>query len=142
MGQIVYTHTQEDFQTGETISRTFLKKECKNTEAFIRAYIEDIGLLARCSGAEQSVVLCSLKYVDYNTNELIINNQRRKEICACGVLKLNTVNTSISRLYKKNIFIKHEDKTYLNPCLFFFGSDIARSKLFELKIQYQINDEN
>lgn len=142
MAQIVYTHTQEDYETGEVVSRTFLKKECKNTEAFARAYIEDIGLLARCSGAEQSVVLCCLKYLDYNTNELILNNQRRKEVCTCGGLKLSTVNTSISRLYKKNILIKHEDKTFLNPSLFFFGSDIARNKLFELKIQYRINDES
>lgn len=142
MSQIVYSHTCEDFTTGEIKERTFIKKEVKNQEMFVRTYIEDIGALAKCSGAEQSVILCCLKYLDYNTNELILNKQRRNEICECGGLKLNTVNTAISRLYKKSIFVKHEDRVYLNPKLFFYGSDIARNQLFELKIQYQIKDSD
>ena len=141
MSQIIYSNVTEDFQTGEIVSRTFLKKECKNTEVFVRTYIDDIGALAKCSGAETSVVLCSLKYIDYNTNVISITGMRRDEICECAGLKLNTVNTAIARLVKKNIFIKQGAGQYLlNPTIFFFGSDIARHKVFELKIQYNINN--
>lgn len=138
MSKIVYTKTSEDYTTGEVLSRTWVKRECKDRDAFARVYMEDIGALAKCSGAEQSVVLCCINYIDYNTNELILNSQRRKEICTCGNLKLNTVNSSISRLYRKNIFIRNEGKTFLNPTLFFYGSDIERDRLLELRIQYKI----
>jgi len=141
MAQIVYTNIQEDYQKGEILSRTYLKKECKNQEMFIRTYIQDIALLAKCSGAEQSVVLCCLKYLDYATNSLSITGKKRTEIAECSGLKANTVNTAIARLVKKNIFIKRGAGEYLlNPTLFFFGSDIDRNKLFELKIQYIIRD--
>lgn len=139
MGKSIYTENLADLETGEVISKRWITKEYKNTEPFVRAYIEDIGLLAKCSGAEQSVILCSLKFLDYKTNKLFIDSTRRIEIAECGNLKLNTVNSAIQRLVKKNILIKEGSATYLlNPALFFFGSDLDRSKVFELTIQYKI----
>lgn len=137
MQQHIYTKTQVD-ENGEVKQYEFLTRKVKNTEQFIRAYLDDIAALAKCSGAEQSVVLCCLKYLDYNTNELVLNSQRRKEICECGNLKLNTVNTAISRLYKKNIFVKDDNRTYLNPKMFFYGTDLERHSKFKLSINYEI----
>ena len=126
---------------GELTSKKWITRNVTSTEMFVRTYLEDISALAKCSGAEQSVVLCCLKYLNYNTNVLFIDSSRRLEICTCGNLKLNTVNTAISRLVKKNIFIKEGSSKYiLNPKLFFFGSDIDRLKVFDLTIRYKIVD--
>lgn len=139
--QRIYTENILDQETGEIIPRRWITKEVKNTDMFIRTYISDIGILARCSGAETSVVLCGLKYLDYNTNILYIDSKRRIELAECGNLKLNTVNTAISRLVKKNIFIKQSSSAYLlNPTLFFYGTDLDRSKVFELTVKYNIQE--
>ncbi len=134
----IYTNETQDLQTGEVITRQFITRNVKNTEMFVRAYIEDIGSLAKCSGAEQSVVLCCTKYLDYDTNQLVLTPDRRQEICECGNLTINTVNSAISRLYKKNILQRVEGKIFLNPKLFFFGKDIEREKMFKLEINYSI----
>lgn len=135
----IYTLNTLDATTGEITPTKWITKEVANTDVFIRTYVEDIGALAKCSGSEQSVVLCCLKYLDYNTNRLYIDSQRRKDISSCGGLAPNTVNTAFSRLVKKNIFIKESNCAYLlNPQLFFFGSDMAREKVFSLAIRYKI----
>lgn len=142
MSQHIYTKTSVDTETGETKQVEFLVRKQLNKEQFVRAYIEDLGALAKCSGAEQSVILCSMKYLDYNTNELFINKQRREEIVECGSLKLNTINSAIARLIKKNILIKKGSSSYiLNPKLFFFGTDLERYKLFKLSISYEIRED-
>lgn len=138
MEKNLYTRHTEDYETGELKTVEWIRRKKLTQDQFIVAYIEDIGALAKCSGSEQSTVLCCLKYVVWETNEIVLNGQRRKEICECGNLKLNTVNCAISRLQAKNIFIKNEGRLYLNPKLFFFGPELSRVKMFELKIQYEI----
>lgn len=134
----IYTENTLDLSTGEIIPKRWITKKVANEEQFARAYIKDIGALAKCSGAEQSVVLCSLQYLDYNTNELALNTGRRQDIATCGGLKISTVDMAISKLYKKNIFIRKDKKIYLNPELFFYGTDLARNTVRELVIRYEL----
>ena len=141
MAKTLYEHHIIDSETGEIKSTTWVRNKKLTQESFIRTYIQDIGVLAKCSGSEISTVLCCLKYMDWDTNEIVLNAERRHEICLCGDLKLNTVNCAISRLTKKNIFIKNGKKLLLNPTLFFFGSDLGRSKVFELRLQYHVTEE-
>jgi len=139
MPQQVFTQVTEDYQTGEVIKREIFRKSVENKEQFVRTYIEDIGLLAKCSGAETSTMLCLLKYTDYNTNKLFITADRRREISDSSGLKLGTVHTAISRLVKKNLLVKCSSSTYiLNPKIFFYGADPERSKVFEAIIRYEI----
>lgn len=140
MSTQVYTQTILDPHTGEIIPTKWIKKTVKNTEMFVRTYIEDIGCLSGCSGSEKTLVLAILKYVEYDTNKIYLDSERRKEICETWDMKMNTLNTAVSRLGKKNILIKYSSSGYiLNPQLFFFGSDIAREKVFQLNIQYTID---
>lgn len=135
----VFTQTQLDTETGELIPTRWIKKEVKSTEMFIRTYIQDIGALAKCSKAEQSIVLCCLKYLDYNTNKIYLDPQRKEEICETSGIKRNTINSALPRLVKKNILIKDSLNSYtLNPVLFFFGTDVERNNLFNLTIEYKI----
>ena len=139
MATIVYSKETQDFKTGEITEREIFRRQVANKEQFVRAYIEDIGALAKCSGAEQSFVLCSLKYLDYATNEFILTVDRRKDICACAGIKLNTANSAVTRLVKKNILIRKSENTYiLNPKIFFYGKDIDRATVLKAVIVYTI----
>jgi len=139
MAQAIYTKETQDMQTGEVVKREIFRKQVANTEQFVRAFIEDMGLLAKCSGAEKGVVLCSLQYLDYNTNEFILTPERRAAICDCGQIKPDTVSSAISRLLKKNIIIKKSGSTYiLNPKIFFYGKELERAKIVETTMVYVI----
>ena len=106
MSTIIYTKETQNFESGEIQEREVFRRHVANQEQFVRAYINDIGALAKCSGAEQSVILCCLKFLDYATNEFILTTQRRLDICECGNIKPNTFNAALVRLIKKNILIK------------------------------------
>ncbi len=142
MQKKVFETNTVNHSTGEITTTRTITKEVLNTAHFVKTYIEDIGALAKCSGAEQSVVLSSLKYLNYNTNEILINSSRRADIALNSNLKANTVNMAISRLVKKNIFIKAGNCSYtLNPTLFFYGDDLARLSTFKLCIKYELKQE-
>lgn len=140
----VYESNVVDYDTGEVKTRTWLRAKNLDVDTFVRAYVQDVSKLAKCSRAEQSVILCGLKYIDYDTNELYLNAARRLEICDCANLTKNTVNMAISALYRKNILIKDADtkKIVLNPKLYFFGTDISRAKALELTLRYELNVES
>lgn len=139
MAKVVFTKETQDMQTGEIVKREIFRKQVANTEQFVRAFIEDIGALAKCSGAEKGVVLCSLQYLDYDTNEFILTPERRAAICTCGDIRPDTVSSAISRLLKKNIIIKKSGSTYiLNPKIFFYGKDLARASIVEATMVYEI----
>ncbi len=142
MAKVVFTKETQDFETGEVIKKEIFRKEVANKEQFIRAYVNDIGALAKCSGSEQSLILCSLKYLDYSTNEMILNKERRLEICECGGIKESTFNCSLSRLVRKNILIKKGSGTYiLNPKIFFYGRDLDRASVIQATLVYIIKDK-
>ena len=136
----VFTKETVDHLTGEVkTEETIFIKHVDNKEQFIRTYIQDIGALAKCNKAEQSTLLCCLKFLEYNTNQFILTPSRRKDICECSGLKLNTVNTAISKLMEKNILISQESWTYLmNPKIFFFGTDFERGAVIKATMVYII----
>lgn len=134
----VYTQTELDKETGELIPTKWITRKNLNQEQFIRAYIQDIGALAKCSGAEVSTILCSLPYLEFNSPKIILNPERRHLICNCANISLNTFNSALSRLTKKNLLVKTGYNTYeLNPKLFFYGDDLTRDQLV-ISIQYDI----
>jgi len=138
MKKTIFEQTIVDGTSGEVLEKTWIRAQKLSSDTFIRTYIEDIATLAKCTKAELSVLLCCMKYIDYNTNELILNSSRRDEIAICSGLMPNTINIGLSRLYHKNILIKDAKKILLNPKLFFFGSDIERSKVLNLTLQYHL----
>lgn len=138
----VFEHTEIDYQTGELIKHKSVKKVTQTTGDFLLAYVEAIGKLAGCSGTQVKVVLACLSYVDYNTNELLLNPNRREQISNLTHLAKDTVNTAISQLYKKHIFIRENKTSYLNPHLFFKGKDLERDTWFRIHFDYKILDDS
>lgn len=106
----------------------------------VKFYFKNAPLLSPCSKAEIVTLLCSLPYIDYNTNELILTTARRIELSKSADLKPNTISIAISKLTERNILIKDKDtkQLFLNPKLFFFGSDIERTKALELTLRYEL----
>lgn len=138
----VYQKDNIDFTTGEVTSTSrIIKKEIKK-ETFLMCYIEDICTLAKCPQSEVAIVLGCLKYIEYNTNELVLTAARRKEIAQDINIKDNTFKMGMSRLYKRNIFVKlgepGYERIYLNPRLFFKGSDLERENVLTLTLQYNL----
>jgi predicted transcriptional regulator len=140
MSKITFTDKTTDYTTGEVLSERTITRDIKSKPVFLRTYMNDIGALIKCSNAEKNVVLQCFEYLLYNSNEVVLNSERRKEIASKTNTKLSTVHIALSRLAKKNILIKKGTNTYtLNPKLFFFGNDIERNKMLEFKIVYNLN---
>jgi len=138
----IRTNEVTNMDTGQVVihEEVFVTR-VKDKEQFIRAYIQDIGALAKCSGAEQGFMLCCLKYLEFNTNSFMLNKERRAEICECSGTKLNTANAALTRLVKKNILIRKCENTYLmNPKIFFFGNDLDRNTIIKATLTYIIGE--
>ncbi len=135
----LYTESIVD-EDGVLKQRKWITRDTVTEEKFAKAYARDISLLARCSDAEKSVMLCIFQYCEYNTNLLYIDSIRRGEIAECGGIKLSTVNVAISRLMKKDLLIKRSSCSYvLNPKIFFTGDEISRADVIEFTLSYSID---
>jgi hypothetical protein len=127
----IYTTHVIDHNTGEVLNTSWVKKENITNDKFARAYIPNLKLLVPCTGAELSTVLCCLQYLVYDTNQILLTPDRREEIAIEADIKPNTVNVAISALYKRGVFIKVKKKIYLNPLIFYYGTDKGRQNLIE-----------
>ena len=113
-----------------------------NRESFFITYCQDLGNLLKCSNGEKDFVIAclNLKYATFDTNELVLNIGRRREIAEKIKCSVGSVYNIISSLKRKNIIVEHNYKMFLNPKLFFFGSEVERQKMFTLSINFNIND--
>ncbi len=134
----IYLSNTVDFETGEVKGSSRITREEITMDQFARVYINSIKLLAKCKGAEISVVLSCLKYLEYNTNEIILSTDRRIDISKAAGVTQGTFNVTFSQLVKKNILIKIERKLYLNPILFFYGTDVERQRCLEATVDYPL----
>lgn len=142
MKKTVYHNQTIDGDTGEVKSEVRITKETKNTEKFLLAYVQDMGRLAGCTAAEIKVVLASLQFVQYDTNELVLTPDRREQLCKVANTTMNSLYVVVGRLFKKQIFIKEGKKSFLNPRLFFFGKDLQKDKWFSIHLDYKILDDS
>ncbi len=135
----VFTRDIQDRETGETIKTIIFQKYTTSPEQFMRVFPRDLDTLARCSGAEITVVLCVMKFLEYNTNLFILTADRRAELSSRGNIKKPTVAAAIGCLMKQNIFIKKSSSTYiLNPLIFFYGEEREREKIIASTSEYKL----
>lgn len=143
MERVVFNHQVIDSTTGEVIEQRIIKKQVSSLEQFHRMYTEDVGALLKCTKGEVDLILCCIKlgFIGFNTNELVLNSSRKRQICECSGLKIRSVYSFMTSLRAKNIIVSNGNRLYLNPKLFFFGSDLERDKMFKLEICYTIAQE-
>lgn len=82
--------------------------------------------------------MINLGYIEYETNEVVLNLPRKQNLCSCADINIRSMHNSLYRLIKKNIIVRTGKKMVLNPKLFFYGKESDREKMFELKIKYKI----
>lgn len=83
-----------------------------------RLFIENLDMLYDCQGSEISIFLTCLGLLQYETNLITMD---RKLIAKNSGTTLNTTNTAISKLVKKQIILKEGNNYYINPKLFYYG---------------------
>lgn len=143
MQKTVYAERIIDAHSGELVRTRTITRKTTKVEHFVKAYIEDMGSIIGCSNSEKNLLLCIMKlgFVEYETNEIVLNLSRKEELSCCAEINIRSMHNALYRLINKNIVIRHEKKLILNPKLFFSGTEIERDKLFELKIRYEIKDK-
>lgn len=109
-------------------------------DCFFLTYCQDLGSLLKCSNGEKDFIIAclTLRYATFDTNELVLNIGRRKEIAEKIKCSVGSLYNIVSSLKKKNIIVEHNYKMFLNPKLFFFGSEVERQKMLVLSINYEI----
>jgi hypothetical protein len=146
MSKTLYTKHSINHETGEVLTSNKLVSKKVPREKFASCFIKDICLLARCPQSEIAIVLGCLQYLEWNTNELILNASRRKELAKEINIKDTTFKIGMSRLYQKNIFVKIETngitKIYLNPTLFFVGDEISKLNICSITYEYKLIDKD
>lgn len=120
------------------------KKEVKSKEQFVQTYIRDVGVLLQCTKGQIDLLICIMKnqFIEFDTNEVILNSVRRKLLSECSGIKVSSIYSLFVGLKSKKVIVTDDKgKDYLNPNLFFFGSELARDRMFSLKINYTIVDD-
>lgn len=139
MKQTVYTQNILDATSGEIIQKQWLTKEAKNTQHFVKMYLEDLVSLQKLTHSDFRTLYSIAEFLEYNTNQFFLNKERREDLAIRANIKINTLNMCISRLVKKNLLIKIGSSLYqMNPKIFFNGEEIARAKYLEVTLRYNI----
>lgn len=142
MEKVIFKAIEYDADGGEVTRQKIITKKTKSVEHFIQTYVKDIGILLKCTKGQINLLICIIKngFISFDTNELILNGQRRQALAECSNIKLNSIYSLIVGLKGKNVIVSSNKRDYMNPNLFFFGSDMAREKMFTLKIDYKIEE--
>lgn len=141
--QRVFEKQEIDTSTGEIIRATIVNRKTKSREHFVITYCQDLGALLKCTKGQVDLLIgiINLKFIEFETNELILNSSRRTELSEKTGLTLSTIYNLTIALKKKNILVENNGKLYLNPKLFFYGSELERMKMFSLSIDYTICED-
>ena len=143
MEKTVYSRVEYDGETGEVTKQISIKKKVADKEAFFQTYVNDLGALLSLTKGQMDFLVCcmTLKFVQFDTNELVINSGRRNEIAEKAGIKTASIYSYMNQLKKKNILVTQGKKLFLNPKLFFYGSEIERQKMLQLSINYEICED-
>jgi hypothetical protein len=140
----VFKRVEVDSSTGEVTTTMSIQKKVLNKETFIQTYFKDLGVLLKCTkGQIDFLISCiTLGYIEFDTNEIVLNSSRRDQLASKADLNINSIYVFINGLKKKNILVVDEQKRmFLNPKLFFYGSELERQKMFTLSINYEICED-
>ncbi len=127
---------------GEVTYTKTIERSIVSPDKFFKTYLDDLGAIIKCSNAEKNFILCCTfhKFIEYETNEIVLTKARRAIVGTCSEINERSVQNIFYRLIAKNIIIKHKDSFYLNPSLFFTGTEMAREKMFGLQMKYKIEE--
>ena len=143
MQRKVFERSEYNTETGEIIKSVSIVKKVTSVEHFVQTYCDDLGALLKCTKGQIDllVAIINSKFVEFDSNEIILNSNRRNIIAEKTGLSLSSIYNLTNGLKKKNILVEDKGRLYLNPKLFFYGSELARQKMFSLSIDYNICED-
>lgn len=115
---------QSNTETGEVLgseNKTVVSRQ-PQTPDFTMVFTQDLGYLKNISGGASKLLFGLIKIVDRN-NEATLNSSRKKMIADETGLKLNSIDTLLTQLTKKEVIERIDRGIYrLNPFIFGKGS--------------------
>ena len=143
MQRKVFERTEYDTNTGEIVKAISIVKKVTNVEHFVQTCCDDLGTLLKCTKGQIDllVAIINSKFMEFDSNEVILNSNRRNVIAEKTGLSLSSIYNLTNGLKKKNILVEDNGRLFLNPKLFFYGSELARQKMFSLSIDYNICED-
>jgi len=131
MQRKVFERSEYNTETGEIIKSVSIVKKVTNVEHFVQTYCDDLGTLLKCTKGQIDllVAIINSKFMEFDSNEVILNSNRRNIISEKTGLSLSSIYNLTNGLKKKNILVEDKGRLYLNPKLFFYGSELARQKM-------------
>ena len=120
-------------------TESFKYKITQKEPMFVKMYLDDIDLYSGLSDKESTIMLNLLKMTTYEDNEISLSAGKKKELGRKLNVTNNYIDKTLSKLCKKNLFIRRDTGIYkLNPYIFGYGSWDKISKL-RMIVEY---DEN
>mgnify|MGYP003376405234 CR=1 FL=1 len=140
--------TKIDKDGGEVLDIERVVKRKVDRDKFAMMYLKDISSILELDTKAEYKTLISLVYrASYNTNEVRVMLDVKKEISAETKISIDSVEKAIITLGRKGILIRktHEGKDIrgvyiLNPNFFFKGEEMERAKVITMVLQYVITD--
>lgn len=138
---VLYTQDTIDCQTGEVQTRKVLKKTVQDKHEFVMLYFEHISLINRLTPMQTKFLLSIVKYVEWNTNDILFHARAMEELVNESGIARKTIRNMISQFCSIGIFNKQKSNWYkLNPRIFFKGSEVERAKMIELSYRWEIKN--
>ena len=135
---------RQDNITGEVtekINRKVVRKE--KTPEFVMLFVNGVDTYtnAKLSKSQGRVMAQLLKYTIKNSNMLMINKKIKEMIAKDIDVKVDTVNSYLKVLVKKNLVIRDDGLFFLNPDIFGKGDFNEVKKLrHTLQIDYDFEE--
>lgn len=145
-----------DKETGEVLDTQVVSnkeinftRKVKNYNEFIMVYLEDISSFLKIENATQIKVLALIwRDANYNNPELNEGNtiailKDDKERWATEInVNTRTIDNALSALVKKELLISVcKGKYKLNPKYYFKGSNTDRTKILNVQVNYEFENQ-
>ena len=141
MGKVIETTEHVDYTTGEVKTRSITKRFRGDEPGYIKVYLDDISYLHGLPTTTGDLLQELLKYVTYQTQEIILNASIKKRISEATGMAMQTLNNKLQDLLRAGIIDRIATGTFvLNPYLFGKGDwksiNELRDKNLHLEIMY------
>lgn len=141
MKRAIETRQTVNYETGEVVEETTVRRFKGDEPTYIKLYLQDIAYLHGLPTTAGDIMTELLKYVTYGTQEVVLNAAIKKRIAEAANVAVKTVDNRLQELVKKKIIDRVSTGTFiLNPYLFGKGDWKTilelRNKNVHLKITY------
>lgn len=128
-----------DFESGEVLEMSSFEEYYLDKEPeFVKLYLDDIVKLKDLPGTSHSVLLCILRYMNYDNEVTLISHIKDKIAQKVGIAR-TTVDNVIKKLKKANLLLPVNRGVFLVNPRYFGKGEWKNIKALRVKITYSEN---